>query len=131
MLLEPAALWTDIRAIEGDYAPDSPNKTRDLIQVILEFILYIMIIIYLTRASDEIAKYGSFSGYITDFWNLVDIMNVFSFICVVAIRVFWMINAAQIEYDTGTVGTEYDEESAEEFEDDKYVRIRKSVVYYR
>jgi len=102
--LEPAALLTDIRAIESD----NSSKVH-MTQVMFEFILYIMIIIYLLRASDEIAKFGSLTGFLGNFWNLVDISNVFVFICIIAIRIFWMINAAQIEYDVvGPDGVELD-----------------------
>ena len=105
-------------------AQNANRKTTDLVQVIFEFVLYFIIIVYLTKASDEIAKHGSFSGYITNFWNLVDIMNVFSFIFVIALRVFWMINSSQIEYH---VGDEYD---ASEIDNENYIPIRLSMVYF-
>jgi len=88
-----------------------------------------MIIVYLTRASDEIASYGSFSAYITNFWNLLDITNVFVFVCVIAIRIFWMINSAQIGYD-GATNNEGVKLDPEEVDTDKYLPIRICVVYY-
>jgi hypothetical protein len=94
--LIPAALLTDVRAFEGDN-----SSTSDLVQVIFEFLLYVIIIAYLTRASDDIAEYSSFSAYLMNPWNTLDLLNVACFLAVIAIRVFWMILSAKLQYGVG------------------------------
>ncbi len=117
--LIPAALLTDVRAFEQDN-----SSTIDLVQVIFEFVLYVLIIAYLTRASDDIAQYESFYHYLLNPWNTLDMLNVMCFLAVIAIRVFWMILAAKFQYGVGS------ELAEEEMDDRTYVPLRLPVVYY-
>jgi hypothetical protein len=117
--LIPAALITDVRAFEGDN-----SSTVDLLQVIFEFFLYACIIAYLTRAADDLAEYPSIGAYLINPWNSLDIMNVICFLAVIAIRVFWMINAAKFQYGVGN------ELSSSDMADRNYNPLRLPVVYY-
>jgi len=117
--LIPAALLKDVRAFEQD-----GSSVKDLVQVCFEFLLYILIIAYLTRASDNIAQYPSFLRYLANPWNSLDMLNVACFVAVTAIRIFWMINAAKFQYVAG------DEFASDKTDDNAYNPLRLAVVYY-
>ncbi|GMH80521.1 hypothetical protein TrST_g2944 [Triparma strigata] len=126
MELIPAALLTDVRALTQD-----ESSAVDLAQLIFELVLYVVIIAYLTRASDKIAEYPSFSAYLANPWNSLDMMNVACFIAVFAIRLFWMMLAYKIEYDVTVECMDETSCLAEsEFDDDKYTPFRLPLVYY-
>lgn len=130
MEIIPAALLTDVRALVQD-----ASTTTDQVQLYFELFLYIVIIAYLTKASDRIAQYKSVWHYLRNPWNTLDILNVLSFICVFAIRLFWMMLAYKLEYDLTIecVGEDMDASKclAESETDDKnYFPVRLPIVYY-
>ncbi|GMH69539.1 hypothetical protein TrLO_g5573 [Triparma laevis f. longispina] len=126
MELIPAALLTDVRALTQD-----ESTGVDLAQLIFELVLYIVIIAYLTKASDKIAEYPTFSSYLANPWNSLDMLNVACFIAVFAIRLFWMMLAYKIEYDVTVECMDETTCLAEsEFDDDKYTPFRLPIVYY-
>ena len=123
----PAALTTDVRALSGD-----ASTTVDKIQVIFEFGLYVIIIAYLTKASDKIAQYKSAWHYLANPWNTLDILNVMCFIGVFAIRLFWMMLAYKLEYDLTLECVDEAKCLADtEFDDEDYFHVRLPIVYYR
>ena len=126
----PAALLTDVRALVQD-----ASTTTDQVQVAFELLLYVIIIAYLTKASDRIAQYPSVWSYLANPWNTLDILNVLCFICVFAIRLFWMMLAYKLEYDLTLECV--DEEggganciSEAETDDKDYFPVRLPIVYY-
>ena len=128
MELIPAALITDIRALTQD-----ESTPVDLAQVIFEFLLYIVIIAYLARASDKIAKYPSLGAYFANPWNSVDFLNVGCFIAVFAIRLYWMILSYKFTYIVDPGGDCTDAAacySENEIDDNKYTPFREAVIWY-
>jgi len=135
MEIIPAALLTDVRALTQD-----ASTTVDQVQVIFELFLYVIIIAYLTRASDRIAQYPSVWHYLANPWNTLDILNVLCFICVFAIRLFWMMLSYKLEYDLtlncvdrnsdGQITAADNCLSVDETDDKNYFPVRLPIIYY-
>jgi hypothetical protein len=46
--------------------------------LVFEFALYAMVLFYLTKVADIAARFGSLSAFLSDGWNLLDLLNVVS-----------------------------------------------------
>ena len=102
--IDAAYLTRDYEAITFDGHTFGDNAQ---VSFVFEIILYICVLLYLTKASDDILLAGGVGAYLRVGWNQLDIANVIVFLTVIGLRIGWMLRGGQITYEVYTSVTKY------------------------
>uniref|UniRef100_A0A6V1NN28 Uncharacterized protein n=1 Tax=Heterosigma akashiwo TaxID=2829 RepID=A0A6V1NN28_HETAK len=119
--LDAGPVYRDNRALA--FAPGS-NKGA-LGALLLEFGLYALVALHLTRWVRKIVDFGSFLSYLRVPWNLMDMGMAFCVFALVVFRCTYMIRMANFQYDVA------DDLDDDELDYDSFVPLRVSMLMYR
>ena len=131
LVCDSVPLLADLRVFMGDHA-----STKSIALVTIEFMLYAMVLSYLTKVADVAAKYGSLGNFLADGWNVLDVINVFSFACLVVTRAIYTLHSAALKYDVNRLSDD-DGHQPIDIDDmgngtyDAYYRVRMTVEMWR
>jgi hypothetical protein len=95
-------------------------------QCFLQLLLYTLVIVYSLRIADDIVDdWQSFKSYMTDGWNLIDVLMVLFFVGHIVLTFVWMLRAQGLSY----VVDPNVEEALWDW--DKYYILRQTISLFR
>jgi len=128
MVLDSVPLLGDLRVFTGD-----GSSAHSVGVISMEFALYAAVLAYLTKVADVAADAGSIRAFLKNGWNILDLLNVWTFSCLVVVRAIYTLRTAALTYAVNGLDKNNEPVDLDDDSDDynTYFRVRQTVELWR